>query len=44
MTLERHGALETSVMSPDTRAPKMTLERHRALGTSEVGRTDMERG
>ena len=24
--------------------PKLTLEHRRALGTSEVGRTDMERG
>jgi hypothetical protein len=43
MTLERHGALETSVMSSDARAPKMTLERHRALEAFKVGRIDVIR-
>ena len=35
MTLERQLVLER---------PSLVLKRRRALGTSEVGRTDMERG
>jgi hypothetical protein len=45
MTLERHGALALAASWHLTlERPKLTLERRRALGTSEVGRTDMERG
>jgi hypothetical protein len=55
MTLERHGALACWKRASGALArcepwhltlerPKLTLERRRALGTSEVGRTDMERG
>jgi hypothetical protein len=51
MTLERHGAgnerqarWRAASWHLTLERPKLTLERRRALGTSEVGRTDMERG